>query len=198
MNSENTRIGEVVEASTTAFVAQSYELWELPALGSLVKTESGALELYGVVCEAATQGLEPGRRAIARGRDASSESDIFQTNPQLTRLLKSEFTALVIGFKDEISCRRYLPPHPARLHAFVRACTPTEVREFSAKLDFLGCILRSETDIPVEELAAAALREMAAVQSNRESFLNQAGRELARLLSKDYGQLKAILEKIKP
>ncbi|MCL2150541.1 MAG: hypothetical protein FWH51_06435, partial [Dehalococcoidia bacterium] len=159
---------------------------------------SGTLELYGVVCRATTQGLEPGRRAIARGKDEPSEEAVFQTNPQLARLLKSEFAALVVGFKDAVACRRYLPPHPARLHAFVHSCTPAEVQEFSAKLDFLGLIIRSETDIPTEELTAAVLREMASVQPDGEGFLNQAGRELARLLSKNYAQLKAILERIKP
>jgi len=198
MNTESTRIGEVVEATTASFTAQSYELWELPLLGSLVKTESGSLELFGVVSQATTQGLEPGRRAIARGKDVSDENDVFQANPQLVRLLKSEFTALLIGFKDDVSYRRYLPPYPARLHAFVRVCTPAEVREFSTKLDFLGIILRYEQDIPTEELIAAVLREMAAVQSDRDSFLIQAGRELARLLSKDYGRLTSILEKIRP
>lgn len=198
MDTSNTRIGEVVEAATTSFIAQSYELWELPALGSLVKTESSTLDLYGVVCRATTQGLEPGRRAIARGKDAPNEEAVFQTNPQLARLLKSEFAALVIGFKDKSSCRHYLPPHPARIHAFVYTCTPAEVEAFGAKLDFLGLILRSVTDIPTEELTAAVLREMATAQPDGEAFLNQAGRELARLLSKDYGRLKAILERIRP
>lgn len=198
MNIDHTRIGEVIEASTASFTAQSYELWELPAFGSLVKTDSGPLELYGVVCQATTQGLEPGRRAIARGKNASDEKAIFQDNPQLEHLLKSEFAALVIGFKDKSSYRRYLPPHPARIHAFVRACHPTEVQEFSAKLDFLGLILRSKTDIPTEELTSAVLREMSVAHSEHNSFLEQAGRELARLLSNDYGQLKTILERIRP
>jgi len=198
MSIDNTRIGEVIEATTTAFIAQNYELWELPALGSLVKTDSGNLELYGVVCRATTQGLEPGRRAIARGKDAPNEEAVFQTNPQLARLLKSEFSTLVIGFKDGATCRHYLPPRPAHIHAFVRTCTPVEVQAFSAKLDFLGLILRSETDIPTEELAAAVLREIATAQPDQGDFLRQAGRELARQLSKDYSRLKAILERIRP
>ncbi len=39
MNTENeqmdNRIGEVIEATTASFTAQSYELWQLPPLGSL-------------------------------------------------------------------------------------------------------------------------------------------------------------------
>ena len=78
------RVGEVIEASTTGFTAQCYELYELPPLGSLVKTGDS----YSIVYYAATAGLEPGRRAIARGKDEPSEEEIYKTNPQLLKLLR--------------------------------------------------------------------------------------------------------------
>ena len=56
------RVGEVIEASTTEFVAQCYELYQSPPLGSLVKTTDLPVELYGIVYNAATTSLEPGRR----------------------------------------------------------------------------------------------------------------------------------------
>jgi len=43
------RVGEVIEATTTDFVAQCYELYQLPPFGSLVKTRDSHTELYGVV-----------------------------------------------------------------------------------------------------------------------------------------------------
>ena len=100
MNEKSQRLGEVIEASTTGFTAQAYELYELPPLGSLVKTSEGDIELYGVVCQAMTEGLEPGRKPIARGKDEASEEAIFQSSPQLAKLLRSEFSALVVGHKQ--------------------------------------------------------------------------------------------------
>jgi hypothetical protein len=150
-----------------------------------------------VVYQATTEGIDPGRKAIARGKDEATEDGIFKANPQLSRLLKSEFSALMVGFNDGKSIRRYLPPRPARIHSFVYQCTTAEGLEFSEKLDFFNIILKSEVNIPAEELIAAVIRQLAEAQSNREGFLNEAGRELARLLSKDYSQLKAILERIK-
>ena len=73
------RIAEVIEASTAQFTAQCYELYELPPLGSLVKTG----DIYGIVCHAETAGLEPGRRPIARGKDEASEEAVYQSSPQL-------------------------------------------------------------------------------------------------------------------
>ena len=93
------RIGEVIEASTTDFVAQCYELYQLPPLGSLVKTKYLPVELYGVVYHAATTSIEPGRRPIARGKDEVSEEAIYQASPQLSKLLRSEFTALIVGHR---------------------------------------------------------------------------------------------------
>ena len=91
-----------------------------------------------------------------------------------------------------------LPPRPARIHAFVNQCSSAEVISFSEKLDFLNLILKSKLDIPAEEFTAAVIRSFAEVQPNPQGFLIEAGRELARLLSKDYSQLKAILERIRP
>ncbi|GAH36138.1 unnamed protein product, partial [marine sediment metagenome] len=62
------RVGEVIEAGTTNFVAQCYELYQSPPLGSLVKTIlplEGPVELYGIVYNATTASLESGRRPIA-------------------------------------------------------------------------------------------------------------------------------------
>jgi hypothetical protein len=59
---EPQRVGEVIEASTAEFTAQCYELYQIPPLGSLVKTKDQSLELYGIVYNAATTSLEPGRR----------------------------------------------------------------------------------------------------------------------------------------
>ncbi len=104
----------------------------------------------------------------------------------------------MVGFKEGGDIRRYLPPRPARIHAFAYQCSPQETAAFSEKLDFLNLILKSSLDIPAEEFTAAALRSLSEAQEDKTAFMTRAGQELARLLSKDYGQLKAILERIKP
>jgi hypothetical protein len=53
-------------------------------------------------------------------------------------------------------------------------------------------------EIPVEELVGAVLRQMAQFYgAEKHAFLVTAGKELATLLSADYGQLKAILKGLK-
>jgi len=187
------RVGEVIEASTTEFVAQCYELYQSPPLGSLVKTKDLPLELYGVVYNATTTSLEPGRRPIARGKDEATEDEIYRSSPQLLKLLRSEFVALVVGHKDNGKLHHYLPPKPARIHSFVYQCPPDEVREFSQSFDFLNILLNAPIPVPTEEIIAACIRQMSQAYEDRHAFLVAAGKELAILLSGNLNQLKAIL-----
>ncbi len=191
------RVGEVIQASTTEFLAQCYELYSSPPLGSLVKTRDQAGETYAIVYNATTTSIDPGRLPIARGKDAATEEDIYRSSPQLAKLLKSEFSSLVAGHRHDGAIHQYLPPNPPHIHAFVYGCSPEEVREFSKSFDFLALLINTRLSVPVDELVAAALRQMAGAQTDKRAFLVQAGKELAGLLSGDFNRLKAILGRIK-
>jgi len=191
------RVGEVIEASTNDFVAQCYELYQSPPLGSLVKTRDSGVELYGIVYNATTTSFEPGRRPIARGKDETSEEAVYQASPQLLKLLKSEFSALVVGHRQGDKLHHYLPPKPARIHGFVYLCSPEEVKEFSQSFDFLNILINTRLPVAMDELVAACLRQMSQVYEDRRAFLVAAGKELAILLSGNFNQLKAILGRIK-
>jgi hypothetical protein len=192
------KIAEVIEASSTEFVAECYELYESPSLGSLIKTHDQSIELYGVIYNAATSSVEPGRRPIARGRDEATEEDIFRSSPQLSKLLRTEFSALVVGYRLEESTYHYLPPRPAHIHSFIYLCSPQEIKQFSQSFGFLNIMLGARLEVPVEEVIAACLRQMSQVYGeDRREFLVAAGKELAVLLSTDYNRLRAVLERIR-
>ena len=149
------RVGEVIEASTTDFVAQCYELYESPPLGSLVKTADLPVEMYGIVYHATTESIEPGRRPIARGRDESSEEEIYRSSPQLLKLLRTEFSALVVGHRQDNKILQYLPPQPARIHSFVYLCSPDErkiravITACGTKEPISGVTFGTETQVSV-------------------------------------------------
>ncbi len=191
------RVGEVIEASTTEFVAQCYELYQSPPLGSLVKTTDLPVELYGIVYQATTASLDPGRRPIARGKDSATEEALYRASPQLEKLLRTEFRALVVGHKQEEKLFRYLPPKPARIHSFVYQCSPDEINEFGQSFDFLNMLLGARLPISAEELVAASLRQISVVYPDPRAYMVAAGKELALLLSNDFNRLKAVLGRIK-
>jgi len=193
------KIGEVIEASTGQFVAECYELHTPPPLGSLVKTSDGDIEIYGVVCNAATESIEPNRRPIARGKEEATEEGIYRQNPQLSKLLRTTFDTLVIG--HGVGAQRavplhYLPPRPSRVHSFVCLCEQDEVCRFTQSLDFLPILLGTRVGA-VDEIVSACLRQASCAHDDQRAFLVKAGKELAILLGGELNRLNAILRRIR-
>ena len=189
------KIGEVIKSSTESFMAECYELHIPPSFGSLVRTKEGNIDIYAVVSGAATSSIEVGRRPIARGRDDVNEEDIYLSNPQLEKLMRTEFTALVVGHGDSGKVSQYMPPRPARIHSFVYPCEPDEVAMFNQSLAYLSMLV----DVPERsnELIAATLRNAAAAYSEPMAFLVRAGKELALMIAGDTNRLNIILKKVR-
>ena len=190
------RLGEVVEATTTEFVAQCYELYAAPALGSLVRCGDDG-SIYGIVHEIATRSIDTGRRPIARGRDEDDEDAIYQSNPQLSRLLSTEFRALSVGYRENAALRRWLAPLPPRIHSFVYPCSDDALREFSAELDFVS-ILLSAPIAAADDVLAAFLNMAGGAHSDPDAFLVSAGKRLTPLLGGQMQRLDSILRRIAP
>ncbi len=191
-----TKIGEVIEASTGEFVAECYELHSPPPLGSLLRTSDGEVGIYGVVYNASTESIDPGRRLLARGREESEEENIYRQHPQLSRLLRTTFDTLIIGHGQGDELHHYLSPRPPRVHSFVYLCDQDEVRRFTRSLDFLAILLNSKAG-SVDEVVSACLRQASRSHDDERAFLVRAGKELAVLLGGELNRLNAILRRIK-
>jgi hypothetical protein len=190
-------IGEIVEASTTEFLAQAVELDSAPPFGAFVEvTGEDPFTVYGVVAHVQTAGIDPGSRAIMRGHGDVRDERIYQENPDLPLVLRTTFRALVVGFAEGEHLHQFLPPRPPRLHYSVFTSAPPTVTGFVTNgLDYLVALLNA-SEVPVDELLAANLRYTAACYRDRGSeFMNLAGRELAQLLRADYARLTAILRR---
>lgn len=194
-NSLSTKIGEVVKSSTDSFMAECYELHTPPSFGSLVRTREGNIDIYAVISGASTSSIEAGRRPIARGRGDIKEEDIYRSNPQLEKLMRTEFSALVVGHGDDGRVSQYMPPRPARIHSFVYPCESDEVAVFNQSLTYLSMLI----DVPERsnELIAATLRNAAAAYSEPREFLIRAGKELAHMIAGDTNRLNIILKKVR-
>jgi hypothetical protein len=190
-------IGEIVEASTTEFLAQAVELDFAPPFGAFVEvTGEDALKVYGVVAHVQTAGIDPGSRAIMRGHGDVRDERIYQENPDLPLVLRTTFRALVVGFTEGEQCYQFLPPRPPRLHYSVFTCAHETVKAFATtSRDYFVALLNAAAAVPVDELLAANLRYTAACYQDGGEFLNLAGRELAQLLRADYARLTAILRR---
>lgn len=189
-------IGEVVESSTTEFLAQALELDSAPPFGAFVQAAcDDTLTVYGVVAQVQTAGIDPGAKAIMRGHGDVRDERIYEENPDLPLVLRTTFRAVVVGFGDGDHIYQFLPPRPPRLHYSVFICEPTSVREITtAGLEYLQALLAA-MEVPVDELLAANLRYSSSHYANGQEFLQNAGRELAQLLRADYQRLSGILKR---
>ena len=190
------RVGEVVEASTTQFATQCYQLYQAPPLGSLVRSGEQTT-IYGIVHEVATRSMDPARHPIPRGLDEDTEEGVHLNNPQLSRLLLTEFHSIVVGYDSEGNIRRHLAPLPPRIHSFVYRCGSEELAAFSGTLDFITILLEAPMAAP-DEVIAAFLRQAGASHPEPERFSIEAGKELAGQLGGQLRRLNNILRRISP
>jgi hypothetical protein len=191
------KIAEVIEASSAEFTAQCYKLDQAPPLGSLVKTQDRPGDIYGVIYNVETHSLEPGRRVVARGQNLEAEEEIFTANPQLSRLLTTDFRVLVVGYGEGKNWHQYLPPKPASIHGFVYTCRLEEVSAFTQSLDFLSLLVNAKIPVPVDEVAGACLRYASQAHGDPNAFLVKAGKELAGIMSNDVNRLNSLLKRLK-
>ena len=196
----NGRLGEVIESSTSEFTAQCYRLYDAPDIGSLVLCGEET-PTYGIVCEATTQSIDPGRASVPRGLNANIEADVFSSNPQIERLLFTKFRAVIVGHCEGMGCqdgsgiRRYPPLSAPRIYSFVRECDATEVGEFSSSHEFLNILL----DTPIgsqDHVIASFLRRASAAHPDAHEYLVDAGKSLASVLSGQLPRLSSILRSL--
>jgi len=190
------RVGEVTEASTRELHAQSCRLHEAPPFGSLVRVDDRerGLRIYGLVAETRTGSIDPGARPVMRGREGMLDAEIYRQHPDLEHVLRTEFTALIVGFRRDGAIHQSLPPWPPRVHWSVYACDPVEVRAFSERLDFLSRLVLEGA--AVDELVAACVRLCDEARGGDRSFRLRVGRELAGLLRDEHDRLAWLLRRI--
>jgi len=209
-NRHPNHFAEVIETSTTDFLAQCLEPEDLsfpvmPPFGSWVKSfdEETGNEVLAVVTYVTTTPIDSVHRARALGL---SLQDLREEQPQIFAMLKTEFRVSMLGFftteqgnngngQKGGRCYQYLPPRPPQVHQGVYRCETTEIIRFTEELDFLRTLLDVNT-VPVDSLLAAVLREIYRLRQADREWLVEAGRKLSTLLKDDYDRLRYILSQI--
>lgn len=203
-------IAEVIETTTTEFLAQCLEPEDLsfpamPPFGSWIKSvdEESGNQVFAVVTHVTTSPIDSVHRARALGL---SLAELREQQPQIFAMLKTEFRAILVGFETvppssngsspgRGKIYQYLPPRPPQIHQAVYRCDPTEVIAFSEQLDFLRILLQVQ-GVPMEALTAAAVREIYRLRQGDRQWLVKTGRTLSILLKDDYDCLRYILGQI--
>ena len=203
---ESDYIAEVIETSTTQSFAQCLETKDLsfpimPPFGSLVKSldkESGNT-ILAVVTYATTTSIDSVHHTRALGL---SLAELREQQPQIFAMLKTEFKATIVGFKNSFMTQddsevyhQYLPPRPPQIHQAVYRCQEKEIINFSKKFDFLRILLQVK-EAPVDALIIASIRNIYLLKKSDKNWLVHIGRALGILLKDDYDRLHYILNQV--
>jgi hypothetical protein len=209
-NRHPNHIAEIIETSTTEFLAQCLDPDDLrfpvmPPFGSWVRSaeEESGNQVYGVVYHASTSPVDSVHRARALGL---SLEELREQQPQIFAMLKTEFRAAIVGFEPYTDKRKgsepnstiiyqHLPPRPPQLHQAVYQCDSAEIIHFTDRLDFIRTLLQMN-GVPVDALVAAMIREVYGLRRADRDWLVQAGRILSLYLKDDYDRLRMILSQI--
>lgn len=192
-------VGEILESSTTEFVAGCHQLFGAPAFGSLLRARTREPEqwVYGLVYNVVTGSEPPGGSAVVLGSGQVQDERIYQEHPELQEMMRTRLSALIVGFGQGEALHQYLPPHPPPLHYSVYACDDAQVAAFCREMGYFRTVLAAKT-LPADELLAASVRLASAAADDGAGYRLRAGREVARLLSEEYDRLAAIVRRITP
>jgi hypothetical protein len=194
-------IGRSQRSSTTGFVfGCSVPAPEVPLFGSFVRAaiqqqQADAIGLiYNIVVED-DQFVRP--MISADDKMDEDEYETYLQDQRRNRQVPIEVSVLTVGYRNDSGYNHALPPQPPMLLDKIYYCDDDEIRSFTERFDFLQLILDS-VDAPSDQLIAASLLKAASVHSDRDRFLKAAGRELAKLMSRDIARLQKLLKRIAP
>ena len=192
-------IGQVLRASTVGFVCGTRsERIKHPAFGAFVRTQQDAasdLDVIGVIHAISIDDDPLVRQMIL----ANNMTQGTIRDQRVNRMVPLEISVLNVGYIQDGHIHQTLPPRPPLSLDPVLLCDAPTVVHFTERLDFLRLVLNA-SDVPAEQLLAAALRFAAAArpEAERRAFLVEAGRLLAGLLSQDLPRLQHLLQLIRP
>ena len=194
------RIGEVVSARTSDFVAEADQLHAPPSLGAVTTIRDSGTDILAFVTAAETTPKEASRRTSARGGEFESEEEFYRRRPEINRLIRTTFSAVIVAHRTEGRLYPYLPPRPPHLHAFVYPADVEDITALAGDPLTLRNIASARGE-SINDFLPAAIRTMSAVAGSdraQEDYLRETGRRLVHIMRDDIQGLQVVLAKIRP
>ena len=193
----NLAIGRLLRSATTGFVfGCSVPEPEVPRFGDLVKapTQRGRSQVLGLIYDIVIEDDPFVRQMVA----APDLDEAYILDQRENRQVPLEVAVLAIGYYNltgSLVCG--LPPQPPVTLDRIELCTTAEWCDCTGQFDFLRLVLNAP-DVPADELIVVALQNAAAARlpEDQRAFRRAAGRELAKLLSRDLPRLENLLRRI--
>ena len=144
---DNKIIGEIIEVSSRSAIAQSYELYDCPPIGSVVRCGDDSEDIYGVITNIETRSIDPGRRPNPKGPGFAEVNELYKSNPEITHLMKTEFNIVFLGYKHENTTTISIPPTPPRIFSFISTLPEGEMTNIFSDEGLVKFIVNSNMEL---------------------------------------------------
>lgn len=193
MNRENV-FAEVIESSTTLWLAQSWQWNVFAQYGSLVTIQSNKMILYGLVYHVQTGSMDPSRYPFPYKK---TQEELMAEQPQIFEFLKTSFSCIAMGYQENSICVHLALPEPPPIHSFVYKATPKQAELFFESDQFLFPIFSSSvTGLNIDELVLATLKYQSQCNILTPERLKKYLDKYSLLIGNDYRRLKFFIERL--
>jgi hypothetical protein len=184
-------VGEVLGSSVGVFTGELLEVGNVPALGTVVRA-AAETDVFGVISNLETDTVFPGRTPTRYGLPPD---ELVRRHPELAELITTKFAATVVGYRSGDSVAVGSPGKPVGLYTPVYIAGPGDVIALGDDRRIVRFLVSSDAGDD-DGFLLAALVNLAGARSERAGFLEDACRELSRLLSADYLRLEYLLDSL--
>jgi len=191
MKQPNGEFAEVVESSLAKITGQSWNWNEIPAYGSLVKTNDQ--NIWGIVYDVKTQPSDPLRVPQAMGL---SEQELLKEHPQIFNFLQTKFSAIITGYS--LSPIFYqLSPFAPRIHSFITKASVEEERIFFSDINYLHLLFENSSIIPnFNELIMAIISRKQDIGLIDNQTVGNFIDLISKLYGNDFNKMNILLKRI--
>jgi len=194
VNDKSSYFAEVIDSSLQSWKSQCWDLENSPAFGSFIAVDLGDKVVYGVVQQVFTGSDDPVRSVYAYKK---TDEELRNEHPQIFQFLKTVFTTIVLGYKQDEIILQTLASHPVLLHTFVRSATSEECRRFLSEPYYLHILFNQEHQLGnFDELLLAMLAQIRKMQVLEQKSLEAFIEQFSLLTGGDYRRLKLFLQRV--
>lgn len=191
----NLYIGEVVHSTISQWTTQAWQYDCYPEFGTVVCLQSAQVQIFGVVYYIKTGSDDPARQAFAFQK---TPAELVQEQPQIFACLKTNFSAIPLGYLQAEQLVYAMPPRPPQMHSFVRLASPAELVNLLANSGCVQALFSQYAKVEYfEELLLAFLRYLEQNSLVSRALLMQISEQLLLATTNDYRRLKMFMDRVR-
>jgi len=192
----NVHFAEIIESSLHEWKAQCWEWNKFPTFGSLVTIKTSQRTIFGIVHQIQMGSMDPNRHPFPYKK---TEKELMQEQPQIFEFLKTTFSCITLGYKQQGKIFYLLSPNPPKIHAFVSQADTEESREFFAGEKYLHLLFGLSGQVfNIEELLLAMINQQIKLNVFSEGKITKFIDTFNLLTGNDYRKLKLFLQRMEP